>query len=63
MAQKRGAAIATSHGEVVKEHCLWKELSNEEIAYWIERAVLKFSTVVDHSLVPSKTTRSNPGFA
>ena len=46
-----------------KERCLWKELSNEEIAYWIERAVLKFSTVVNHSLVPSEGTRSNPGFA
>ena len=31
-------------------------------AYWIERAVLKFSTVVNHSLVPSEGKRSNPGF-
>ena len=46
-----------------KECCLWKELSNKEIVYRIERAVLKFSTVVNHSLVPSEGTRRNPGFA
>ena len=53
----------STHTLSLKDVDLWKELSYEEITYRIVRAVLRFSTVMDHLLVPSEGRRSNPGFA